>query len=275
MTQNFLQNSLFAEVTLEAYRMSRGLLNDPRSHIGQLDDLLRAVRSARAQSTAQNAAQHAGDELALLDKWRGGGSLPADLEALIDRANIVVRGAPAAQQASCLYGLRVFLRALRDAYLVQGRFFAMTHKTEADGKPNQGRPSLRELPDAWAAVHLGAIVQHRAQRVLGQEPTSFQSATSVQVLAPESAQPFAQVTRALSIGAAALGGSGEDFFLLVGYVGALDRFYCLRPLTGAAELVARTRLGRAQGSLDYLCVVDPGQDQQASRLGLTAVSPDA
>jgi hypothetical protein len=83
------------------------------------------------------------------------------------------------------------------------------------------------------------------------------------------------VQRALSSGAAALCGSGEDFFLIVGYVGSLDRYYCLRPLTGAAELTARQRLSRPQSPLDYLCIVDPGLDSQTAKLGLKAVSPDA
>lgn len=268
LTQKFLQSGLFAEMTLEAYRLSRTLLNDARSHLSQLDGVLRALRTARAQGPAE--------ELALLSRWSFDdlGATP-DLEALIDRAHIVVRGATGPQQASCLYGLRVFLRALRDAYLVQARFFSMTHKIEQNGTPNLGKPTLRELADAWAAVHLGAIIQHRAQRVFEQEPTSFESSTSVQLLRPEDAQPFGQVTRALSIGASALCGSGEDFFLIVGYVGSLDRYYCLRPLTGAAELLARQRLSRPQSPLDYLCIVDPALDSQTAKLGLKAVSPDA
>lgn len=268
LTQNFLQNGLFAEMTLEAYRLSRTLLNDARSHLSQLDGVLRALRTARAQGPAE--------ELALLSRWSFDdlGATP-ELEALIDRAHIVVRGATGTQQASCLYGLRLFLRALRDAYLVQARFFSMTHKIEQNGTPNLSKPTLRELADAWAAVHLGAIIQHRAQRVFEQEPTSFESSTSVQLLRPEDPQPFGQVTRALSIGASALCGTGEDFFLIVGYVGSLDRYYCLRPLTGAAELAARQRLSRSQSPLDYLCIVDPALDAQTAKLALKAVSPES
>src|SRR5262249_28565319 len=118
------------------------------------------------------------------------------------------------------------------------------------------KPKAKELPDAWAAVYRGSIVSHRSARAMAQELTSFPSTKETRALAPADSALHLGIVRNLSIGTATLAGGGDDYYLITGYMGTLDRYYHLRVHTGTTEMVARDRYYAGHLPLDYILIPD-------------------
>ncbi len=269
LKHEFLINNLFSQLTLEAYRLSRTLINDPASKLETLDRMVNEWLRAHAGGPAA--------ELKQLSRWDGGKlDGPQPLRDLCDRMSILAHGALGWQQPSSLYGFRVFLRALRDAFFVQAKLFGFEHKlSQSPGVvSNPHKPKSRELPDAWASIYRGSIVSHRAARVADQELTSFPSSRESRPLSLNDPALHLSIVRNLSIGAATLAGGGEDYFLITGYMGSLDRYYQLRVHTGTTEMVARDRYYSGSLPIDYVLVPDSDHHPDVSRYDLSPSHPE-
>lgn len=269
LTHELLINCLFSQVTLEAFRFSRTLLNEPTSQLSDLEQLVDEWLGAHDSGPAA--------ELAQLRRWSEGNVPgPKLLEDLCDRMAVLAHGALGWQQPSCLYGFRVFLRALRDAYVLQAKLFGLDAKL-AKGKPTSAtphKPRPRELPDAWAFVYLGSIVSHRSARVMQSELMSFAASAEVRPLSAGDPALHLRIARNLSIGTSTLAGSGEDFFLITGYLASLDRYYQLRVHTGTTEMVPRERWSAGSLPLDYVLIDDSHANQDVARFDLSPADPE-
>lgn len=250
-----LSNQLVDKLVFDAYVFSRSLLNDKKTTLAHLVELLKMILAAHAVDQAA--------ELALLSRWANDGIKLPDksdvLQDLCDRIYAVIRSATMGQRSLLLYGFRVFLRALRDAFIIQARIFGLEYKLEAKAESRAKSPALsmapRSIADAWAAVYLGSIMGYFGGRSRpGDMPTSFAAARSMTPLKTSDPRLHQQIVSALSVGTPALLSSNGQSFLLCGYSRALDRYCYLRLESGRSELVPRQQFMAGQDRLDFLLV---------------------
>jgi hypothetical protein len=250
--------------------LGRTLINDPASKLDTLDRML-----------ADWMVAHEGGppaELKQLERWADGKlDGPQALRELCDRMSILAYGALGWQQPSCLYGFRVFLRALRDAYFVQAKMFGLEQKLSQSpgvtGSPH--KPKARELPDAWAGIYRGSIIAYRGPRSGDKELTSFAASKEARPLALGDPALHLSIVRNLSIGTPTLAGGGEDYFLITGYQGTLDRYYHLRVHSGTTEMVARDRYFAGSLPLDHVLVPDAEHHPDVNRYDLSPANPES